>query len=197
MNSAETTFALEADDRRAVHGTVRPLVGHSHCLPQRRENCGEQVVFTPDALAAGIVGHFRPAGRVCESCKGGGAFLRAMPGADWFEIAEGRDFLTADGRWDWIVTNPPWRDLGPFLEKAMACADNVVFLAWASAWWSKARQRKIEAAGFGMAEMLLCPTPPKPWPQSGFLLGAVWLRRGWHGGLTISRMPNKEVSIER
>ncbi len=26
MNSAETTFALETDDRRAVHGTVRPLV---------------------------------------------------------------------------------------------------------------------------------------------------------------------------
>lgn len=37
--------------------------------------CGEQVVFTPDALAAGIVAHFRPAGRVCEPCKGGGAFL--------------------------------------------------------------------------------------------------------------------------
>jgi hypothetical protein len=184
VNSAPETFALETDDSRAVHGTVRPLVRHSLA-----SGVGEQVVYTPDDLAAGIVGHFRPAGRVCEPCKGGGAFLRAMPGADWFEIAEGRDFLTAAGRWDWIVTNPPWRELGPFLDKAMTCADNVVFLAWASAWWSKARQRKIEAAGFGMAEMLLCPTPPKPWPQSGFLLGAVWLRRGWQGSMAISRTP--------
>jgi hypothetical protein len=159
-------------------------------MPRSKANCGEQVIYTPDDLAAAIVSHFRPTGRMCDPAKGGGAFLRAMPGADWYEIAEGRDFLTADGRWDWIVTNPPWRDLGPFLDKAMDCADNVVFLCWAAAWWYTNRQRKLAAKGFGMVELLAVPTPKKPWPQSGFLIGAMWIRRGWTGSTTITHLSN-------
>ena len=154
------------------------------------EGDGEQRIFTPDELARDIVSHFRPSGRLLEPCKGDGAFLRAMPGCDWFEIAEGSDFLTATGEWDWIVTNPPWRDVGPFLEKAMQCADNIVFLCWASAWWSKCRQRLIREGGFGMAEMYFVPTPPPPWPQSGFLLAATWIRRGWRGGMTLTQTSN-------
>jgi hypothetical protein len=35
--------------------------------------------------------------------------LRALPkGADWCEIQNGRDFLKAEGRWDWAVGNPPF-----------------------------------------------------------------------------------------
>ena len=55
-----------------------PLVVQSG-LPKTREQAGEQAVYTPDKLAADIVSHFRPAGRVLEPCKGGGAFLRALP----------------------------------------------------------------------------------------------------------------------
>ena len=40
---------------------------------------------------------------------GDGAFLRALPkGADWYEIQNGRDFLKAEGGWDWAVGNPPF-----------------------------------------------------------------------------------------
>ena len=46
--------------------------------------------------------------RIVEPRSGNGAFLRALPqGADWFEIRKGRDFLKAEGRWDWAVGNPP------------------------------------------------------------------------------------------
>jgi len=157
---------------------------------------GNDVVFTPDDLAALIVDHFRPCGRVCEPCKGGGAFLRAMPGADWFEIAEGRDFLASEGqRWDWAVTNPPWSELRVFLRKAMQVADNVVFLCPVNAFWIKARLRDIGQAGFGMVETFMVPTPPPPWPQMGFALGATWMKRGWTGGLHISYPPNKEMPV--
>lgn len=193
MNPQPTTLALFDDQTQRVQDTVRPLVVHS-ALPKAREHAGEQAVYTPDELAAEIVAHFRPAGRVCEPCKGGGAFLRAMPGADWFEIAEGRDFLTAEGRWDWIVTNPPWRDVGPFLAKAMECADNVVFLCWLTGVLTKARLRMIREAGFGIAELLLVPTPPPPWPQSGFQLAATWLRRGWRGSAAFS-MHNSVIDM--
>ena len=191
MSPRPHTLDLFHDPSARVQGTVHPLVVHSG-LPKAREQAGEQAVYTPDKLAAEIVAHFRPAGRVCEPCKGGGAFLRAMPGADWFEIDEGRDFLTAEGRWDWIVTNPPWRDVGPFLAKAMECADNVVLLTWLTGVLTKARIRTVRKAGFGYAEFLLVPTPPKPWPQSGFQLAATWLRRGWKGSAAFS-MHNKAI----
>lgn len=157
---------------------------------------GEQAIYTPDDLAVVIVKHFKPAGRICEPCKGGGSFLRAMPGADWYEIAEGRDFLKAQGQWDWIVTNPPWELVAEFLTKSMQCADNIVILCWLAALYTKARQRMIKEAGFGMVEMLYVPTPPPPWPQSGFQLAAMWLRRGWTGGVQISA-PNDELKHRR
>jgi hypothetical protein len=153
---------------------------------------GEQAIYTPDELAVVIVNHFKPAGRLCEPCKGGGSFLRAMPGADWYEITEGRDFLKAQGQWDWIVTNPPWELVAEFLEKSMQCADNIVILCWLAALYTKARQRMIREAGFGMVEMLYVPTPLPPWPQSGFQLAAMWLRRGWTGGVQIST-PNDQA----
>ena len=142
-----------------------------------------------------IVDHFRPCGRVCEPCKGGGAFLRAMPGADWFEIAEGRDFLACEGqKWDWIVTNPPWSKILVFLKKSLTHSDNVVFLCLVNALWMTARLREIQAQGFGIVETMIVPHPPPPWPQMGFALGATWMKRGWTGGLNISYPPNTRIA---
>ena len=150
---------------------------------------GEQEIYTPDNLAKLIVDHFKPSGRICEPCRGGGAFCRAMPGCEWYEKSDGKDFMLAEGRWDWIVTNPPWNDVTNFLRKSMRHADNIVFLCWAAAWWTKARQREMAENRFGMVEMCFVPTPPPPWPQSGFLLGAAWLRRGWTGGTLLRHPP--------
>jgi hypothetical protein len=158
---------------------------------------GNDEVYTPDETAAMIVDHFRPCGRVCEPCKGGGAFLRAMPGADWFEIAEGRDFLAHEGgRWDWIVTNPPWSKILVFLKKSLTHADNVVFLCLVNALWMTARLREIQAQGFGIVETMIVPHPPPPWPQMGFALGATWMKRGWTGGLHISYPPNNALHVQ-
>lgn len=155
------------------------------------QSCGNQAVYTPDALAAAIVAHFMPSGRLCEPCVGGGAFARVMPTADFYEIAEGTNFLTAPPPpypWDWLITNPPWELVAEFLAKAMANSNNIIFLCWLPALFTKARQRTIRANGFGMVEMLFVPTPPPPWPQSGFQLAAMWLRRGWTGGMQITHL---------
>jgi hypothetical protein len=51
--------------------------------------------------------HFLPSGRIVEPGAGNRAFMRALPkGADSFEVRKGRDFLKAEGRWDWAVGNP-------------------------------------------------------------------------------------------
>jgi hypothetical protein len=60
---------------------------------------GNDEVLTPDWLAAAIVDHFRPAGRTCEPCYGGGAFAKCMPGCDSFDLGKGEDFLKSKNRY--------------------------------------------------------------------------------------------------
>jgi len=105
--------------------------------------------------------------------------MRAMPLCDWCEIDEGRNFLTTEGKWDWVVTNPPWSQFRPFLLKSMEVADNVVFLSLLNAWFMRARVRDMRNAGFGIVEVLMLDTPKKPWPQTGFQLSAVHVKRGY------------------
>lgn len=149
---------------------------------------GNDIVYTPDELALAIVQHFKPSGRVLEPCAGGGAFVRALGGVcDTFELQEGTDFLQQSGKWDWVVTNPPWSKLRAFLKHSMTVADNVVFLCLVNAFFMRARWGDIESSGFAVKEILVCDQPPKPWPQTGFLLGAVHVQRGFAGPVTISR----------
>jgi len=82
-------------------------LGVEEGAPVLRRN-GDDRIQTPDAVARAVVERFLPCGRIVEPSSGNGAFLRALPkGADWYEIQNGRDFLKAEGRWDWAVGNPP------------------------------------------------------------------------------------------
>jgi hypothetical protein len=145
---------------------------------------GNDRIYTPDDLARDIVNHFMPSGDIVEPAAGRRAFMRALPPrTDWFEIDDGRDFLQAQGHWDWLITNPPYSLFRPFLQKALQVADNIVFLCLDNAWNLRARRRDIRAAGFGFVESCECPVPPRPWPQFGMSLGATWIRRGWRGSM--------------
>ncbi len=155
-------------------------------------------VQTPAALCRCLVHHFRPGGTVLEPCRGEGNFFRELivcPGVAevlWCEIKEGRDFYQYGGRVDWVLTNPPWSHLSEtkakregritFLEKSLQVAGNVVFLITLNhALGLKARYRLLDRYGFGIREVLLLDTPPKPWPQGGFQVGAVHFQRGYSG----------------
>jgi hypothetical protein len=157
--------------------------GNGKLIPDGGEDC----VNTPDSLADTIVRHFMPSGRILEPCYGAGAFARAMPGCDSLDISKGQDFLKAEGRWDWIVTNPPYSAFRDFLRKAMQVSNNIVFLALVNAWFVRARQEDIRRAGFGMVELFEVPVPAAPWPRFGMTLAAGWLRRGWEGGIAYTQ----------
>ena len=144
---------------------------------------GNDRIYTPSFLAKLIIDHFKPTGKILEPCRGKGAFSELMVGCDWCEIDEGCDFLKQEGHWDWIVTNPPWSKFRDFLKHSMEVADNVVFLSLVNAWFMRARQKDIADAGFGIIEILCIPIPSAPWPQTGFSLGACWIRKGWMGGI--------------
>lgn len=157
---------------------------------------GNDRVYTPPELAARIVNHFQPSGVLMEPCTGKHAFTNAMfpysqEPVRCCEIDAGTNFLTSPHleHYDWIITNPPWSQLRAFLNKSMEVADNVVFLCLVNAFFMKARQQDMKKHGFGMKEILFVPTPPKPWPQTGFSLGAVHIQRGYKGPIINSELP--------
>lgn len=150
---------------------------------------GNDRVYTPPELARRIVEHFQPKGFLCDPCYGKRAFLEAL--FDYsangyvsaYELDFGEDFLLSNNEesFDWIITNPPWSQLRAFLNKSMEVSSNIVFLCLVNAFFMKARQADMKAAGFGMKEIVFVPTPPKPWPQTGFSLGVIHIQRGYKG----------------
>lgn len=158
-----------------------------------RDYISNDEVQTPTALAKRIVDHFKPSGKILEPCRGQGNFLRFLPGADWCEINEGRDFFKWSSHVDWIITNPPWSQIRPFLQHAMMHSDNVVFLVTINHLWTKARIRDIGEFGFGIKEIALVEMPAS-FPQSGFQLGAIHLRRNWEGKITLTDLSTPSAS---
>jgi len=88
----------------------------------------KDVVYTPDWVARDMVDFFKPTGRILEPAAGDGAILKYLPGADWCEIEQGRDFFSYRLPCDWVVSNPPFKQFKRFIEHAYSLANNVVFL---------------------------------------------------------------------
>lgn len=154
-------------------------------LQPNRNYASDDVVMTPRPLARALVRAVQPTGVILEPCAGDGAFLEALPpDALWCEITRGRDFFAFGQRVDWIITNPPWRQIRAFLRHAFELADNVAFLMTVNHAWTRARVGDARAAGFAIAELILVNTP-RSFPPSGFQLGLIVYRRGWSGGIRL------------
>lgn len=96
--------------------------------PVREGRKGDRV-YTPAWCAADMVRHFQPQGEILEPCRGAGAILDHLPpNAHWCEIDEGKDFFLWRTQVDWIITNPPYSKLRPFMVHAFDVARNVVLL---------------------------------------------------------------------
>jgi hypothetical protein len=141
------------------------------------QKSGNDKVMTPLYLCKQIIEHFNPVGKILEPCCGSGNFLKFMK-ADWCEIDKGRDFMSIEGHWDWIITNPPYSKYRDFLNKSMDVADNIVFLQLINATFYKARLRDMFNKGFGIKE-IWCIDTPKEFPQFGFQMGCVYYKKGW------------------
>jgi len=98
-------------------------------LLQQALNPGD-VVDTPDWVAQDMVAWFSPTGKILEPCRGNDAIYKYLPGAEWCEIAMGRDFFQWTTQVDWIISNPPFgREMfGDWLEHSFEVAKNIVYL---------------------------------------------------------------------
>lgn len=143
-------------------------------------NSGDDVVYTPLYTASQAVLGLPLSGKVLDPCNGSGVFGIAMRQhytnliITEYDLATGTDFMDEIGRYDWVVTNPPWSKFKEFLTKAMQCADNVAFLVTITHFVTKARLKLLRDHGFYLKQIHCIDTPPKPWPQSGFQVAMVW-----------------------
>jgi hypothetical protein len=168
----------------------------SHVLPGFEDFTvkTEDVVYTPDDVARAVVERFRPSGRILDPCKGDGAFMRYMPGAEWCEIREGRDFFGWTEPVDWIVSNPPYSIFADFLQHSFCVANNIVFLIPVNkAFNSDRMMREIWTWGGIQTVYVIGGGRALGFPI-GFCIGAVHFCRGYRDGMHVEfHVHNKEI----
>jgi hypothetical protein len=140
------------------------------------------IIYTPDHIAKAVVDHFNPHGSILDPCKGAGAFLQFMPGADWCEIREGKDFFQYKDHVDWIISNPPYSIFAKWLYHSFEIADNIVyFIPIAKVFNSEKTVVKTLEYG-GVKEILFFGVGTKCGFPVGFAAGAVHFQRNYTGG---------------
>ena len=153
----------------------------------------DDVVYTPDWAAKDIVDFFKPSGRILEPCKGGGAFMRQLPPeTEWCEIQEGRDFYAWNERVDWIVSNPPYKQIPKWLRRSMHIATEIVYvIPTRSIFFGPELLRDIYAFGgirhmrhYGGGRNLNFPF--------GIAVAAIHFSKGWRGDIGVSFAPNEK-----
>lgn len=150
---------------------------------------GNDKIYTPEPLARYIINHFKPSGKILDPCMGKGAFIDNFPENSHklgCEIDDGIDFFDVNQKVDWVISNFPWSKMRSFLLHSMEISDNIVSLALVNSIFMKARLRDIKKMNFGIKEILMLETPPKPWPQAGLQLGAIYLKKNYTGDIKIS-----------
>ena len=139
------------------------------------------VVLTPDAIAADVVKHFQPTGRMLDPCRGNGAFWKHMPGAEWCECRDGRDFFAWTEPVDWIVSNPPYSIFSEWLTHSLRLAHDIVYLIpLAKVFNSEPRLKEIMRVG-GIVETRHYGSGTECGFPFGFPCGAVHMRVGYRG----------------
>ena len=153
----------------------------------------QDVAMTPPEVAEYVVKHFKPTGRILDPCRGDGAFWRHMPGAEWCEIREGRDFLNWKEPVDWIVSNPPFSVLMGFLIHSFKVADNVVYTIPASKIWQSIPYLELIRDFGGIREILILGRGRAIGLPLGFAIAAIHFKRGWKGETRIVYPPNDKL----
>lgn len=152
------------------------------------------IVLTPNDIAKAVVDHFRPYGKILDPCKGDGAFLQFMPGADWCEIREGRDFYQHQEPVDWIVSNPPYSIFSPFLRHAFTIARNIVFLIPVNKVYNSDRMMREIWEWGGVPEIYVIGPGASLGFPIGFCIGAVHFQKGYRGSTQITFHAGLEAS---
>lgn len=145
----------------------------------------KDVVYTPDNVARDMVAFFKPRGRILEPSKGDGVFLKHLPGAEWCEITEGRDFFMCTRSYDWIIGNPPYSIFAAWLRHSFTLANDIVYLIPIIRCFVSSRIIKDIKAYGGIKTIAVYDEANFTGWSINFAIGAVHFQRGYKGGFTV------------
>ncbi len=81
-------------------------------MQPKHHHSDRDIIFTPEPLAKKLILKIPGvAGDTwCDPCFGEGVFYNNFPSdkKEFYEIAMGKDFLSCDKKFDWVVTNIPF-----------------------------------------------------------------------------------------
>jgi len=146
----------------------------------------KDIVYTPDWVARDMVDFFKPTGRILEPSAGDGAILKYLPGADWCEIEQGRDFFAVTEHYDWIFGNPPYSVFSRWLGRSMEIADNILYLIPLTRLFNSGYFIKRVAEYGGISHMRYYADGGELGWGIGFAIGAVHFQRGYTGPMYTS-----------
>jgi hypothetical protein len=154
----------------------------------------DDIILTPLDVARDVVKHFKPSGRILDPCRGNGAFADLMPGCDWCEIREGRDFYDWREPVDWIVSNPPYSVFADFLRHSLTVAENIVYLIPVNKIFNSDRMMREIWTWGGVPEIYTVAGGGALGFPIGFAIGAVHFRRAYRGETRVTfRTPNTQA----
>ena len=142
---------------------------------------GDDVVLTPLDVARDVVNYFKPRGRVLDPCRGNGAFADLMPGCDWCEIRDGKDFFAWREPVDWIVSNPPYSVFSEFLRHSFTVAENIVYLVPINKVFNSTKMIRDVWTWGGVPTIYVVASGGELGFPIGFAIGAVHFKRGFTG----------------
>lgn len=149
----------------------------------------QDLVYTPDWVARDMVDFFKPSGRILEPCKGDGVFLKYLPGAEWCEIQDGKDFFAWHTPVDWLFGNPPYSVFSEWITHSFTIANHVCYLIplnkpfnsgkMLQEWheWGRINHMRYYANGRALGFPI------------GFACGAVYYQKGYFGPMYTSIAP--------
>lgn len=157
-------------------------------LPGFESECvrSDDIVLTPPDVARDVVDHFRPSGRILDPCRGDGVFYDLMPGCDWCEIREGKDFFLWSEPVDWIVSNPPYSIFSDFLRHSFDVAENIVFLIPTNKVFNSDSMIRAIWKWGGVVEIYNISGGSALGFPIGFAIGAVHFKRGYKGDIRMT-----------
>ena len=163
---------------------------------QKCRTDSNDLYYTPDDIAKLVIEFYKPKGTMLEPCSGKGALLKYMPKADHCEITAGSNFFAYKKKVNWIITNPPFSKITPFLIHSLELANNVVFIMNIPALFTVKRIREIHNRGFGIKKILYLKQPDT-WCQTGRQLAAVYMKKYHTGFCKIYHSDNFDQSYKK
>ncbi|MBC8472193.1 MAG: hypothetical protein H8D56_22255 [Planctomycetes bacterium] len=152
------------------------------------------IVYTPEWVVVDMISYFKPCGKILEPCAGDGAFIKHLPPeTEWCEIERGRDFYAYSNRIDWIVGNPPYKQILEWLKYSFSLADNIVYLIPMNSPFNSMKRMNIILEWGGIKSIRAYGNGSIFGMNYGFAVGAFHFLAKYCGdtNISIAKMPNK------